>query len=744
MEYLIGEMFWWQEIDKAMQSDLDHLWSREHITGSYAEGLSIPLSLLHKTGNNSSAEDWKIISADLDIMLVKETLVTVSDEQIPIFDIIQSGYDPRYFLLRLTEQWKKVNATFSDSVYLHQPFLMTPGIATKILGTILGPEKVEDEPLHERIHGPARQLFIKGESVMSFDKTVVFEYPDAWPESAMDWLIRPRITSWPSPALVQHIFDSGCHLAPVGRGKRACEPVERVEYLSNPRAEISHQNQDVEETLMDEREWRISFSLAENKLGQSLSPVQRRIMVLLKVIKKAYLSDHDVISTYILKNIFFWECENRENDFWREDNTAECLLSLLDRLVECLKTRHLPHYIMPESNLLMTGDPVKLDEAAKSVLEVRENIFQKTVSFLARLQSMMFQSRDFATDFNDTKVRNKPNSNEETNNLIYSLCQLYKKEIVDEHSVRNNENAMKGQHIMSIINGCLSMHGILEQFLSESLFLQSTVSISDLIPFFSLWSKYKDAFANEMTKMEYDFERLEIMCNSQLSNLLLYSHLCYMSQIVFAVVKELYEKVINSPHFVKSMEYYKKDLTSASNDKIRLFEGYIEGILPIIQKHKSKILGYMKDICTQLGNFVKVFFSSISPLRLRVHESLLARSYCKLWFASNDQSSEHSEDRESFTLFVREEFKSCPLDEEFIKLSLMFFDEMIMGRDSCQVVPETPVMEEVKEIQQRIAHESVKFCKTVYLFFNEFVKDGGIINDFTEMLDNTAPFTTIS
>ena len=293
MEYLIGEMFWWQEIDKAMQSDPDHLWSREHITGSYAEGLSIPLSLLHKTGNNSSAEDWKIISADLDMMSVKETLVTISDEQIPIFDIIQSGYDPRYVLLRLTEQWKKVNATFSKSVYLCQPFLLTPGVVTKMCAL----KKAEQDPLLERIHGPARQLFIEGESLMSFDKTVVFEYPDAWPESAMDWLIRPRKSGWPSPVLVLNIFDSGCHLAPVGRGKRAFEPVEREEYISNPRAAISQQNQEVEETTMDEREWRISFSLAENKLGQNLSPVQRRIMVLLKVIKKAYLSDHDVIST---------------------------------------------------------------------------------------------------------------------------------------------------------------------------------------------------------------------------------------------------------------------------------------------------------------------------------------------------------------------------------------------------------------------------------------------------------------
>ena len=612
---------------------------------------------------------------------------------------------------------------------------MTPGLVTKLRGIFLGPLGLENDPFHERIHGPARQLFLKSESVMSFDKTVVFEYPDAWPESAMDWLTRPRISGWPSPALVQNIFDSGCHLAPVGRGKRACEPVERVEYVLNPGAEISHQSEDVEETLMDEREWRISFSLAENKLGQSLSPMKRRVVVLLKIIKKAYLSDHDVISTYILKNLFFWECKNRENDFWREDNTAECLLSLLDRLAECLKKRHLPHYIMPDS-YLMSGDPV---------LEVRKNIFQRTVSFLTRLQLMMFQSRDFLSDFNDTKVQNKPNSNEEPNNLIYSLCQLYKKIIVDEHSVRNNENAMKGQHIMSIIDGCLSMHGILEKLLSERIFLQSTVSISDFIPLCSLLANYKDAFAKDMKRMEYEFERLEIMCNSQLANHLLYSHLLYLSQIAFAVVKVLRKAaqfITIIPCRCKSLEYYVKSLISASDDKIRLIEGYIQGSFPIIQKHKNKILGYMKDLCTQLGNFVKVFFSSISPLRLRVHESLLARSYCKLWFASNDKSSEHSEDRESFTLFVREEIKSCPLDEEFIKLSLTSFDEMITGRDFCQIVPETPVMEEVKEIQQSIAHEGVKLCKTLRLLLNEFAKDDGIINDFIEMVDNTAHFTT--
>ena len=63
----------------------------------------------------------------------------------------------------------------------------------------------------------------------------------------------------------------------------------------------------------------------------------------------------------------------------------------MDRFVECLKKRHLPHYVIPESNLLMYADPFKLDEAAEIVLEVRESIVQITVNFLTKLnQSVMF------------------------------------------------------------------------------------------------------------------------------------------------------------------------------------------------------------------------------------------------------------------------------------------------------------------------------------------------------------------
>ena len=57
---------------------------------------------------------------------------------------------------------------------------------------------------------------------------------------------------------------------------------------------------------------------------------------------------HDVISTYLLKNILFWECENKEAIFWREENCVACFLNVrenrLQNTFEVLKTIRVPMY----------------------------------------------------------------------------------------------------------------------------------------------------------------------------------------------------------------------------------------------------------------------------------------------------------------------------------------------------------------------------------------------------------------
>ena len=57
---------------------------------------------------------------------------------------------------------------------------------------------------------------------------------------------------------------------------------------------------------------------------------------------------------------------------------------MLDCLQECLESRCLPHYIMPQSNLLLHEDPSSLKEAAAVVVGVRCNIVPKKLQPAAK------------------------------------------------------------------------------------------------------------------------------------------------------------------------------------------------------------------------------------------------------------------------------------------------------------------------------------------------------------------------
>ena len=71
---------------------------------------------------------------------------------------------------------------------------------------------------------------------------------------------------------------------------------------------------------------------------------------------------------------------------------------MLDRLKECLEAHQLPHYIMPQSNLLQYEDPASLKEAAVIVEDTRKTILSKTVVLLKRLQSMSYLSSTYLQD----------------------------------------------------------------------------------------------------------------------------------------------------------------------------------------------------------------------------------------------------------------------------------------------------------------------------------------------------------
>ena len=405
VEYVYADWIYWQTTSKAKRADPESLTSpseRVKDTGSQVEGFCIPRVLFAKSNIDQNTkfgfkEHWQ---PDFDGMTENDPFVENGDNKIiPIFTTEHAKDDPRYVKLRLTSEWKYHRPRYRNVSYLHHEFLLPS--ADHAMARMKSEKSFHGESgkWSYSLHGPVRKLQGGGFVNYQVDKAAVFKYPDAWPEPAMEWLVRPRPSGWPSSELVQEIFESGCHLAPVGRGKRLEEPVDGFNYCRNPEATLANSllpsvtEDSSEKWMMDETEWRTSFSLGENKLGKSVSPVQRHVMVLLKMIKKFYFPE--VISTYYLKNLLFWECEKRGEVFWREENSANCLLFMLDRLQECLESRHLPHYFMPQSNILTYEDPSRLEEATVQVAEVRCNILSKTFNLLRKLQFLTFQSQTY-------------------------------------------------------------------------------------------------------------------------------------------------------------------------------------------------------------------------------------------------------------------------------------------------------------------------------------------------------------
>ena len=102
---------------------------------------------------------------------------------------------------------------------------------------------------------------------------------------------------------------------------------------------------------------------------------------------------------------------------------------LFRSLQECLENRCLPHYIIPESNLLENEEPLKLAEAASCIADVRKNIVKKTAEMLKRLHSLRYHSNvfhrnleldQFLTAFQDSAL-----SQEQVHQLMCALLCMF-------------------------------------------------------------------------------------------------------------------------------------------------------------------------------------------------------------------------------------------------------------------------------------------------------------------------------
>jgi len=434
IEYIYGDWYWWLGTSDAGRNAKTYMLSRSDNcleSGSRVEGFCIPQFFLSQnenelaTANLLASVKWE---PDSDNMRVKKSCFEAEQggRVHPIFVAEHLPDDPRYAKLRLTGYFKQEFPRYAESEFLNHAYLF-PEWKHPFL------KDQEMKGWSYESHGPVRKLETTGLASYEEDIAYVFTYPEAWPEPAMEWLTRERYErphNWPSPDLIQDIFECGCHIAPVGRGKRMREPLELLEYARKPSAQALVPDGP---SQMNENEWRVSFSVAENKLAATLSPIQRHVMVILKMLKKLYFQD--IISTYHLKQLLFWECEKNDKTFWKEENLVHCLLYMLDILVECLKKGHLPHYIIRNSNLLQNVDADLLREVVETVIDLRQNLLKRTLSMFRRLQSLTYSTNiylngvSFCNQIDRLQTENLDEA--EKCNLKLEICSLFAQKCKD-------------------------------------------------------------------------------------------------------------------------------------------------------------------------------------------------------------------------------------------------------------------------------------------------------------------------
>ncbi|XP_062598245.1 uncharacterized protein LOC134259663, partial [Saccostrea cucullata] len=160
---------------------------------------------------------------------------------------------------------------------------------------------------------------------------------------ALDWLHSRRKFDFPSRHLLILFHGMPCTLI--------------------PKAHKNSENPSVE--------WKIDFSKIERLLFDSLTDSQRHGFAVIKVLlDNITFHVEKKLQTKHIKSIFFQACEEIPSNFWNV-NFSGCVLFVLSKLLICLKHKFLPHYFIPQNNLIDCFSTEEIDTICVCVESIR-------------------------------------------------------------------------------------------------------------------------------------------------------------------------------------------------------------------------------------------------------------------------------------------------------------------------------------------------------------------------------------
>ncbi|XP_052083852.1 uncharacterized protein LOC127721209 [Mytilus californianus] len=177
----------------------------------------------------------------------------------------------------------------------------------------------------------------------------------AWPTIATEWLTRRRCYGWPTEDTIQEMKSFGFFVIKKGH---PCSPEKDLE-------------------------WRISFSLQERKLMFSLTDVQYKCYIVLKMINRDVIKLNEFTS-YHWKTCLFYAMEQNDRNVWEKRNLFYCVKLCLKQMLKWLKCGNCPNYFIPGDNLfdgkLNNNRRLKAANEIEHVLNMGFNCFLRVKS----------------------------------------------------------------------------------------------------------------------------------------------------------------------------------------------------------------------------------------------------------------------------------------------------------------------------------------------------------------------------
>jgi hypothetical protein len=177
------------------------------------------------------------------------------------------------------------------------------------------------------VHGPCGSGVCQG--LVEYDNAQCFVC-EFWPPSASSWINRCR--TWPQQRVVKDIVRSGCHFVAIGHK------------VGN------HES----------NEWRISFSLAEQKLVYSMNHCQFLTYGLLKLFLKEVINNgvgdtEKLLCSYHMKTAVFWMIQQNAIPSWCPQNLLKCFWYCFKLVLKWVYEGVCPNFFIPENNMFLSN-----------------------------------------------------------------------------------------------------------------------------------------------------------------------------------------------------------------------------------------------------------------------------------------------------------------------------------------------------------------------------------------------------